>query len=132
MTTVAPILAVVGVKEEMVGAGFSPTINESEAVPLLPKEEVRSPDVLTWVPVLMLVTSASTVQVLLAAAVPPVYEITLEPATAVRAPPVQVVEALAGSAITTSAGRLSVKSKRVAFTTEPVLLMVKVRVLVPP
>ena len=54
------------------------------------------------------------------------------PLTAVSTPPVQVVEALAGLAITTPAGRLSVKFSAVAPTPLAVLSMIKLSVLPPP
>ena len=62
--------------------------------------------------------------------------ITLVPASAVRvggstAVP-QVVEALAGSAISIPVGRLSVKSRLSTFEALAMLLIVKVRVLLPP
>ena len=54
------------------------------------------------------------------------------PGVAVSVPPMQVLVALASDAITTPAGRLSVKSRPVAETVLAVLSMVEVRVLVPP
>ncbi len=55
-----------------------------------------------------------------------------EPLFAVTVPPVQVVEALAGVATTTPVGRVSLKSRLVADKALLELLIVKVRVLVPP
>ena len=51
---------------------------------------------------------------------------------AVRVPPVQVVEAFAGEATVTAAGKLSVKSRPVAATEFAVLSIVKVNVLSAP
>ena len=42
--------------------GGGSTVNISLAVPLLPREEVRSPVVLTWIPAVLLVTSICKVQ----------------------------------------------------------------------
>ncbi len=114
------------------GDGGGVTVNVSEAVPLFPEEEVRSPVVLTKVPGVLPVTSTVTVQVLPAPTVPPVYEMTLDPATAISVPPVHVLEALAGLAMTIPAGRLSVKSSAVATSELAVLSMVNVSVLILP
>ena len=54
------------------------------------------------------------------------------PATAVTVPPVQVVLALGGVAMTTPAGKLSVKSRLLAMKVLALLSMVNVRVLTSP
>ena len=53
-------------------AGGGSTVSISLAVPLLPREEVRSPVEFTCIPGVLLVTSTCTVQLVPAATVPPV------------------------------------------------------------
>jgi len=69
--------------------------------------------------------------------VPPATEPSLKvivppPSGAVRMPPVQVDTSLAGVAIVTSAGRVSVNARSVTGEPELVLLIVKMRVEVAP
>jgi hypothetical protein len=76
------------------------------AFPLLPELDVRSPDVLLWVPGVLLVTSTETEQLPDEATEPSLNVITLPPSGA-NSVPSQVDVALAGVAIVTPAGRLS-------------------------
>lgn len=91
------------------------------AVPLLPREDVRGPLVLTVAPSAVLVTSKLIVQ-LAPAATDPLKEKELAPGVAFPMPP-QLVAAPAGSAITTPAGKVSVNARLVAASVLPVLLI---------
>ncbi len=107
------------------------TARVSFAVPLLPDDEVRSPVVLTCEPVVSLVTSTLIEQLVPLPTLPPVSEITLVPAAAVKAPP-QVLVVLAGLATVITAGRLSVKARLVAASAEAELSILKVKILTSP
>ena len=108
------------------------TVKSALAGPLLPALEVKSPDVLLCVPAVLLVTFRLTIQLEFAPTLPPLRLMVVPPGGAVSVPSVQVVMALAGVAINTLAGKVSVKAKAVTPVPEAVLSMVKVRVLAEP
>lgn len=108
------------------------TSRVAEALPLFPASDVRSPDVLTSIPISLPLTSIEIVQVAPAPTLPPVYEITLLPVTAVRVPPEHDDTSLGGLATTIPTGKLSVKSRLNAATADPELSIEKVNVVVPP
>ena len=103
-----------------------------EAGPLLPDEEVKSPVELMNVPAAALVTSTLIVPVAPAAREPPTKLMDVAPAAAANVPPVSVDEALGVAAITTPAGKLSVKLKFVAASADALLSTVNVSVVISP
>ena len=122
---VAPTAIIWGEKV-FVKLGAFRTSSVSVAVPLLPSDDVRSPDVFTNVPDLKtLWTSTLTEQVAPGATVPPVKVMLVPNVGALSVPP-QVVAAFGDSAIETSVPRLSVKLRPLAPTVFAVLLIVKV------
>jgi hypothetical protein len=100
-------------------------------LPVPPFVDVTLPVVLTKFPDAVPVTFTVTVQLLLAAMVPPVSEMLPEPATAVAVPP-QVLVSPLGVATTSPAGKVSVNATPVSATAlAPGLVMVKVKDVVP-
>jgi len=100
--------------------------------PLVPADEVSSPETFIWTPALDEVTFTVMAQELNPATEPPLYVIVPPPSGAVSVPPLQFVEAIAGSAIVTPAGSTSVKSNIVTPEALPVLSMLNVSVLTLP
>lgn len=115
----------------LVKVGAMLTLSVSVAVPLLPREEVKSPVRLTKSPAVEPVTSTLRTQLAPVVTKPPLRLTTPVPDAAVTVPP-QVLAVLAGEAIVSPAGRLSVNANVVASTVLAELSMVKVSVLVPP
>ena len=107
------------------------TVSVAEAVPLLPSDEVSSPETLSYVPGRSLVTSTLTVQEASGATAPPESETVVPPSVALVVPP-QVLVTPAGEATTRPAGKSSVKARPVASAPEAELSMVNVSVLTPP
>src|SRR5260370_14199384 len=114
----------------MVG-GVATAIFAVAVLPVPPFVEETLPGVWMKFPDAGRVMFTVTVQVLLAATVPPVSEILPEPATAVATPP-QVLVSPLGVATTSPAGKVSVKATPVSATAlAPGLVMVKVSEVVP-
>jgi hypothetical protein len=109
---------------------FVTTVRPALAGPLLPALDVKSPDTFICVPGVLLVTSTVIEHILLPATTPAVKVIVPPPSGAVRVPP-HVELALAGVAIVTPAGKVSVNASRVAGDAAP-LMISKVRVLTLP
>ena len=100
------------------------TIKSSVAVPLLPAEDVRSPDVLVWVPTVPEVTLTLTVHTAsLPPSRPPVKLMVPPPSGALTTPSRQVVEPFAGSAIVTAPGRMSVNARLVTGVVSPFVIV---------
>ena len=117
-----------GAKALLNSGGVAVTVRVSEAVPLLPKADVRSPDVFAYIPGMFAVVSTETVQLAAAGTRPPVYVMTPDPEAAVRVPPVQVVDAFDGVATIRPDGRLSVKSNALLSRVLALLSTVNVKV----
>ncbi len=106
------------------------TVRVSLAVPLSGAEDIRTLLVFMWAPTVLAVTSTLTVQVSPTPRTPPLKVMVPPPAGAVTTPRRQVVEALAGVAMSTSpgiVGSTSVNAMSVIGTVS-VLVMVKVSV----
>src|SRR5260370_8462635 len=114
----------------MVG-GVATEIFAVAVLPVPPFVEETLPVVLMKFPDAVPVMFTVTVQVLLAATVPPVNEMLPEPATAVAVPPQRLVSPL-GVATTSPAGNVSVKATPVSATAlAGGLVMVNVSEVVP-
>ena len=112
----------------------SSTIRSSEALPLLPREEVNSPDTFICVPNALLVTFTLTVHTSKAPTPKPVILIVLPPSGALSvlvSLRIQVLDALAGLAMVTPAGSVSLKARSSACSASS-LVMVKISVLTLP
>ncbi len=111
------------------------TVRLASVAPLLPSDDVRSPDVFRWVPKVVDVTSTVTVHVRPAPTEASASEIVVPPAGAVRlgpAPPESgphVVPALAGVAMTTPGGSVSLNASSSAGLASAELSMVNVSVV---
>ena len=105
----APMLRVVGEKLLLKPGRLAATTRSAVAVPLLPALEVRSPETLVWVAIVLLVTLTKIEQAWPPERLPPESVMVVPPAGALSVPP-QSESAEAGSAIVTSAGRLSVNA----------------------
>ena len=112
---------------ENIGTGL--TVKVSVADPLVPRLEVKFPDVLTKSPELFAMTSTEIVQVEPSETVPPLYCMTEVPDVAVIVPPVHVFTTFAGVATSIPEGRSSVKFNDVASTVEVELSIVNVKVV---
>src|SRR5882724_1290220 len=129
---VNPPIGCNGAPKTFVIIGGEATVRLAEAVlPVPPFVEVTFPVVLFFTPEVVPVTFAISVQLLLAAIVPPVSEMLPEPATAVAVPP-QVLVKPFGVATTTPAGKVSANATPVSAPAfAPGLVMVKVSDVVP-
>ncbi|CUH65089.1 hypothetical protein TG4357_01681 [Thalassovita gelatinovora] len=114
------------------GAPAAVTLSVAAAVPLLPKDDVRSSDTLSASPTVAEVTSTLTSQLDPAATVPPVKLTLSVLAVAVSVPPEQVLVAFGVDATVIPAGKLSLNSSAVAETNAALLSMVKVSVVTLP
>src|SRR6266567_888458 len=113
---VEPFSGIVAAPNALVMVGGVATARFAVAVlPVPPLVELTLPVVLTKLPEAVPVTFTVTVQLLLAAMVPPVSETLPEPATAVAAPP-QVLVSPLGVATTRPAGSVSVNATPVSAT----------------
>src|SRR5882724_9087626 len=129
---VEPFSGIVAAPNALVMVGGVATARFAVAVlPVPPLVELTLPVVLTKFPDAVPVTFTVTVQVLLAATVPPVSETLPEPATAVAVPPHVLVNPF-GVATTIPAGKLSVNATPVSATALAAgLVMVNVSEVVP-
>ena len=109
------------------------TIRSAVAAPLLPAEDVKSPDILLCVPSVLEVTSTETVQLELPPTPEPgspVNVMVAPPSGALSVPP-QVADALAGVAMNMPAGKLSLNARLVSGLALG-LVMVKTSIVVLP
>jgi hypothetical protein len=114
--------------------GGASTVNVSVPVlPVPPLVEVTFPVVFTFAPLVVAVTTTETVQVPLAAMVPPEKLKDVFPAAGVKVAEPQPVEVAFGVAATCSpAGKVSLKATPVSAVPAFGLVIVKVNVLTPP
>ena len=112
----------------MVKPGCGLTVKVALAVPLRPEEELRVPEVFSMAPAAVPITSTWMRQLLPAATLPPLRLKLPLPAVAVNVPP-QLLLLFAGVAITSPAGKLSVKARLFAARAEALLSMVKLSLL---
>ena len=115
----------------MVGGASTVTVAVLLVVPWPLSVAVIAPVVLFWTPVVVPVTLTTMVQEPLAASVPPLRLMELEPAAAVTAPPHIPLTTL-GVDTTTPEGKASVKEMPLRDSAVFGLLMVKVRLVPPP
>jgi hypothetical protein len=115
----------------MAAGGCATTLAEA-VLPAPPSVELTAPVVLFFVPAVVPVTFTENVHEAAAASVPPARLAEPDPAVAVMVPLPQVPERPLGVAITTPAGRVSVKATPLSDAPGLGLVMVKLRLVLPP
>jgi hypothetical protein len=114
------------------GAGAEVTARVAVAFPELPDDDIRSLEEFVASPTVDEVTSIETVQLELDVTAPEANVTAPDPATAVMAPPVQVVDAFGFDATVMPVGKVSLKVSAVASIATELLSTVNVSVDVSP
>lgn len=125
-----PLTRIESGEKLFVMVGGATTVRLALVVGVLPSSAVESVTELFFTPAVVPVTSTLNIQLAFAAKVAPVKLIELVPAVAVTAPPHEPVT-FGGVATTSPTGRLSVKETFVKEITELLLVIEKVKAVVP-